>query len=449
MVGTPGYIAPEVISCRDYSPAGDVFSVGVILYILLCGYAPSFGVEDPRKSVPDFDETTWREISSEAQDLVMKMLDPNPKSRISTLDVLGHVWMMKCSSSPLPVAVSRRLTTFYARRKLRAAALACVWGSKLGMKQQQQPQEESSSSSGNTYNNNITGGRRRRRQDQLRHLFLSREDSANANANPEHIPNSVPGLPFSVVEMHQLSVAFQNQSKSTTASRSRHSNEHVVVTKAQFDQVFASLGLDELPLGRMFALFDTDNSDSVDYKEFLIGLGTLRGFGSCTPTTSTSSSGARHHTTEEATVKFCFDLFDADQSGWISKSELESMFHYLACGDDEEEDSIAYIFEAFDTDGDDRITLSEFQEGIQLYPELTNAFTRPISQELRLRTLLPRIIEEEERREALRRTSLTTISPVVSLSHTTTLGSRPTLHLSRHVQTSDLFSDPKDDIRLA
>ena len=98
--GTPYYIAPEVLS-ECYDEKCDIWSCGVILYILLCGYPPFNGETDNdimasvKKGQYDFPVEEWSGISKEAKDLVTNMLKFDPKNRFSAKDCLSHTWIKK------------------------------------------------------------------------------------------------------------------------------------------------------------------------------------------------------------------------------------------------------------------------------------------------------------------------------------------------------------------
>ena len=97
-VGTAYYISPEVLD-GFYDEKCDIWSAGVILYILLCGYPPFNGNDDDeifesikkRKFV--FPEAEWANISKEAKDLINKMLS-DPLTRLTAEQVLVHPWLV-------------------------------------------------------------------------------------------------------------------------------------------------------------------------------------------------------------------------------------------------------------------------------------------------------------------------------------------------------------------
>ncbi|KAL8096322.1 hypothetical protein AgCh_037328 [Apium graveolens] len=93
VVGSPYYVAPEVLH-KYYGPEVDVWSAGVILYILLCGVPPFWAETDSGifrailKGNIDFKSEPWPSISDGTKDLIRKMLDRSPKQRITAHEVL-------------------------------------------------------------------------------------------------------------------------------------------------------------------------------------------------------------------------------------------------------------------------------------------------------------------------------------------------------------------------
>ncbi|KAA8497106.1 putative myosin light chain kinase [Porphyridium purpureum] len=99
-VGTPNYVAPEVMLQRPYGPAVDIFAVGVVLYILLCGRFPFYGERDDEylarcRRGPKFLDKYWAGVSEDAKDLIVKMTAYDPNERPSAEEVLEHSWFDK------------------------------------------------------------------------------------------------------------------------------------------------------------------------------------------------------------------------------------------------------------------------------------------------------------------------------------------------------------------
>jgi serine/threonine protein kinase len=101
--GTPGYVAPEILTASSgvgYGNKVDMFSAGVILYVMLCGYEPYYGesekalVDANKLAIVDFPESDWQNVSLEARDLIRQMLKPDPKGRITAKDALEHPWIV-------------------------------------------------------------------------------------------------------------------------------------------------------------------------------------------------------------------------------------------------------------------------------------------------------------------------------------------------------------------
>ncbi|KAL3528303.1 hypothetical protein ACH5RR_007625 [Cinchona calisaya] len=134
IVGSPYYMAPEVLK-RNYGPEVDVWSSGVILYILLCG-VPPFWAETEQgvalailRGVIDFKREPWPQISESAKSLVRQMLDPDPKKRLTAQQVLDHPWIQnakKAPNVPLSDIVQTRLKQFSIMNKFKKKALRVI-----------------------------------------------------------------------------------------------------------------------------------------------------------------------------------------------------------------------------------------------------------------------------------------------------------------------------------
>jgi len=134
--GTPYYIAPEVLK-QEYDEKCDVWSCGVIMYVLLCGFPPFAGrndqiiLEKVSKGVFSFDRPGWKEVSEEAKELIKKMLTFDPKDRISSEEALNDPWidsMTRRGSISRPIAhdALNRLREFSSAHKLHTAVLTYI-----------------------------------------------------------------------------------------------------------------------------------------------------------------------------------------------------------------------------------------------------------------------------------------------------------------------------------
>ena len=134
--GTPYYIAPDVLN-KSYTEKWDVWSLGVILYILLVGYPPFNGSDDKKiidavkKGKYTLDEPEWDDVSEEAVDLVRKCLTYDPDKRISAAEALAHPWFKKFAKADkvkksLASRALGNLRKFRADQKLKQATLAYI-----------------------------------------------------------------------------------------------------------------------------------------------------------------------------------------------------------------------------------------------------------------------------------------------------------------------------------
>uniref|UniRef100_A0A0C9QMZ9 non-specific serine/threonine protein kinase n=1 Tax=Wollemia nobilis TaxID=56998 RepID=A0A0C9QMZ9_9CONI len=134
VVGSPYYVAPEVLR-KHYGPEADVWSAGVILYILLSGVPPFWAeteqgiFEQVLHGELDFASDPWPGISESAKDLIRKMLVRNPKKRLTAHEVLCHPWIQEdgvAPDKPLDSAVQSRLKQFSAMNKIKKIALRVI-----------------------------------------------------------------------------------------------------------------------------------------------------------------------------------------------------------------------------------------------------------------------------------------------------------------------------------
>jgi calcium/calmodulin-dependent protein kinase I len=97
--GTPSYVAPEVLEGKGYDEKVDFWSIGIILYILLCGFPPFYDDDNDKlfelisKAKVEFPLPYWESISDLAKDLIRKLLCVDPLKRLNSDQILMHPWM--------------------------------------------------------------------------------------------------------------------------------------------------------------------------------------------------------------------------------------------------------------------------------------------------------------------------------------------------------------------
>jgi len=125
--GTPDYVAPEVITAEgSYDKSVDMWSCGVITYVLLCGFSPFLSstqtglFEKIIKVEYDFPDPEWTNISAEAKDFIRHLLVKDPNERWTAKQCKEHPWLSGAFGSSQPLAdgnIGDKMTTYNQQRK--------------------------------------------------------------------------------------------------------------------------------------------------------------------------------------------------------------------------------------------------------------------------------------------------------------------------------------------
>uniref|UniRef100_A0A8C7YV04 non-specific serine/threonine protein kinase n=1 Tax=Oryzias sinensis TaxID=183150 RepID=A0A8C7YV04_9TELE len=118
---TPYYVAPEVLGPEKYDKSCDMWSLGVITYILLCGFPPFYsntgqaispGMKQRiRLGQYEFPNPEWVDVSEEAKQLIIQLLKTNPSERMTIGQFMNHPWISQSMVVPsTPLHTSRVLT---------------------------------------------------------------------------------------------------------------------------------------------------------------------------------------------------------------------------------------------------------------------------------------------------------------------------------------------------
>ncbi|KAH7547687.1 hypothetical protein JRO89_XS14G0002600 [Xanthoceras sorbifolium] len=317
LFGSIDYVSPEALSQDRITTKSDMWSLGVILYILLSGYPPFIAQSNRQKQqmimAGDFSfyEKTWKNISSSAKQLISSLLAVDPHRRPSAQELLNHPWVNGDSAKEdqMDAEVVSRLQSFNARRKLRAAALASICCSKVFL-----------------------------RTKKLKTLL------GTYDLTQEEIEN---------LRIHFKKICAKGDN----------------ATLSEFEEVLKAMNMSSLvPLApRIFDLFDNNRDGTVDMREILCGLSSLR-----------NSQG-------DDALRLCFQMYDTDRSGCISKEEVASMLRALPddClpADITEPGKLDEIFDRMDANSDGKVTFEEFKASMQTDSSLRDVVLSSLRQQ--------------------------------------------------------------------
>mmetsp|Transcript_27553 Transcript_27553/g.64214 ORF Transcript_27553/g.64214 Transcript_27553/m.64214 type:complete len:500 (+) Transcript_27553:23-1522(+) len=133
--GTPFYVAPQVLEGK-YDQAADLWSCGVIMYVLLCGYPPFWGDTDKEvlrkvsKGQFSFNPADWKNVSEDAKGLIRSLLKMSPKDRYTAEQALNDEWVRerapRATNVPIGTGLVDNLKGFRSQNKLKKAALHVI-----------------------------------------------------------------------------------------------------------------------------------------------------------------------------------------------------------------------------------------------------------------------------------------------------------------------------------
>ncbi|XP_042456590.1 CDPK-related kinase 7-like isoform X1 [Zingiber officinale] len=133
IVGSAYYVAPEVLH-RSYGTEADMWSIGVIAYILLCGSRPFWARTESGifravlKAEPSFEEAPWPSLSSQSKDFVKKLLNKDYRKRMTATQALCHPWLQNPEKIkiPLDIIVFKLIKAYICSSSLRKSALRAL-----------------------------------------------------------------------------------------------------------------------------------------------------------------------------------------------------------------------------------------------------------------------------------------------------------------------------------
>lgn len=274
IVGSAYYVAPEVLR-RRYGPEIDIWSAGVILYILLSGVPPFWaeteqGIFDAiLRGNTDYESEPWPSISSGAKDLVKKMLEHDPKKRITAAEVLNHPWVREdgeAPDKPLDSAVLVRMKQFRAMNKLKKVALKVIAESLSeeeirGLKEMFKSID--ADNSGTVTFEELKSGLARFgskiSESEVRQLM----DAADVDGN-----GTIDYLEFITATMHMNRM--EREDHLYTAFQYFDKDSSGYITKEELEQALKNYGMgDHETIKDIIDEVDTDNDGRIDYDEFV------------------------------------------------------------------------------------------------------------------------------------------------------------------------------------
>uniref|UniRef100_A0A6N2M608 non-specific serine/threonine protein kinase n=1 Tax=Salix viminalis TaxID=40686 RepID=A0A6N2M608_SALVM len=268
----PYYVAPEVLR-KHYGPEADVWSAGIILYILLSGVPPfwaetEIGIfKQILQGKLDFESEPWPSITDSAKDLIRKMLERNPKKRLSAHEVLCHPWIVDdriAPDKPLDSAVLSRLKQFSAMNKLKKMALRVIADrlseEEIGGLKELFKMIDTDNSGTITFDE-LKDGLRRVGSELMESEIKDLMDAADIDNS-----GTIDYGEFLAATVHLNKLEREENLVSAFSFFDKDSSGYITIDELQ--QACKEFGLSELHLDEMIKEIDQDNDGQIDYGEF-------------------------------------------------------------------------------------------------------------------------------------------------------------------------------------
>ncbi|KAE8689961.1 Calcium-dependent protein kinase 2 [Hibiscus syriacus] len=272
VVGSPYYVAPEVLK-KCYGPEADVWSAGVIIYILLSGVPPFWGDSEQEifdeilKSELDFTSDPWPSISASAKDLVSKMLAKDPKKRITAYEVLCHRWIQVdggAPDKPLDSLVLGRMKQFSEMKKLKKLALRVI-GERLSQEEIAGLKEMfkiiDTDNSGQITYEELKAGLQRFGANLAESEFRALMQAADINNS-----GTIDYQEFIAATMHLNMIEREENLLAAFSYFDRDGSGYI--TQDELQKACQEFGIDDIHLDEIMREVDQDNDGRIDYKEF-------------------------------------------------------------------------------------------------------------------------------------------------------------------------------------
>ncbi|CAN4113917.1 unnamed protein product [Withania somnifera] len=272
VVGSPYYVAPEVLR-KHYGQECDIWSAGVIIYILLSGVPPSGKTEQGifeqvLRGELDFVSEPWPSITESAKDLVRKMLVRDPKKRLTAHEVLCHPWVRVdgvAPDKPLDSAVLSRLNQFSAMNKLKKIAVRVIAESLsteeiAGLKEMFKMIDTDNSG-------NITLEELKKGLERVGANLKDSEITSLMQAADTDNSGTIDYGEFIAAMLHLNKIQEEDHMYAAFSYFDQDGSGYI--TKDELQQACEKFGMSNIPIEELMREVDQDNDGRIDYNEFV------------------------------------------------------------------------------------------------------------------------------------------------------------------------------------